>query len=171
MRKEIFALLLGILVGPSLHFAQEPSEYKAPDGNRVALVVPVSKTRGTWRMESIVEIRMANGALLCTRDFSSSDGQHGEAVAKAAWTADSQFFVFSTSLTGGHQPWHFPTYFYSRRLNEIRSLDALVGPILTPEFKLLSPDLIKTQTWQKPGDLTPRPLAVRLNELQSIKSR
>ena len=171
LRKEVSTLLLAVLVAPSLLFAQEPRKYPSPDGSELALVIPVGKDQKYAQTESFVHIRTADGTLLCTKDFSSSDGQHGAAVAQAGWTADSQFFVFSTSLTGGHQPWHFPTYFYSRRLHKILSLDSLVGPILTSDFTLASPDTVKTQTWQKPGDLTPRPLTVRLGELQRIQPR
>ncbi len=171
LRKVVSTLLLAFLVAPSLLFAQEPRKYPSPDGSRLALVIPVSKDQKYAQTESIVQIRTADGTLLCTRNFSSTDGQHGEVVAQTGWTADSQFFVFSTSFTGGHQAWHSPTYFYSRRLDKIQSLDALVGPILTPDFKLVSPDIVKTQTWQKPGDLTPRPLTVRLSELRSVQPR
>lgn len=36
---------------------------------------------------------------------------------------DFQFFVFSLTSSGGHQAWHAPTEFYSRREGTVHSLD------------------------------------------------
>jgi hypothetical protein len=38
--------------------------------------------------------------------------------------------------SGGHQPWHLPTYVYSRRDNRVYSLEAYVGPV-TSAFELI----------------------------------
>jgi len=114
--------------------------YNSPDGTLGAFVV-VTGAGG----ESQVEIREGS-ATLRTRRFSSPDGQHGFIVQYAEWTPDSGFFVFSLASSGGHQPWHFPTFFYSRRINKIEALDAYTGPVADPGFHVSAPDAISVMT-------------------------
>ena len=77
------------------------------------------------------------------KSFASADGEHGFGVAKAQWTPNSQFFIFSMGSSGGHQPWHHPIYFYSRTENRFYCLDDYVGPI-TSAFTLTKPNVIST---------------------------
>lgn len=98
--------------------------YVSPHNGLRALIVAVGP-------ESRVDIRSSVGGLLRQRDFTSSDQTHGEVVGHAEWTADGRFFVFTTSSSGGHQPWHFATYFYSARRNRFYSVDAIVGAIIS----------------------------------------
>lgn len=69
------------------------------------------------------------------------------AVIKAEWTPDSQFFVFSLSSEGRPRAWHFATFFYDRKRNQIRSLDGSIGPISKADFTLLPPDVVETEIW------------------------
>src|SRR5664279_2912042 len=106
MRKHAFTLfLICLTLIPSTAQQQSspphPKEYISPDG---AVVVTVESTK---THESRLEFRGNSGKLLARVDYSSQDGEHGQSVAKASWTPDSQFFVYSLGNTGGHQPWHF----------------------------------------------------------------
>jgi hypothetical protein len=95
---------------------------------QVRAVVVHYKPLGYGNGESRVDIRDRRGRLLGSQDYSDG-GTQGYQVGRAAWTADSRFFVFSTQSAGGHQPWHHPTHFYDRRTRRFGSLDAVVdGP-------------------------------------------
>jgi hypothetical protein len=73
---------------------------------------------------------------------------HGYSVTKAAWTPDSNFFVYSLSNTGGHQPWHFPVDFYGRAQGKIFSLDdALHDAVANPQFTVAPPDRVTVELW------------------------
>lgn len=89
---------------------------------------------------------------LCSADYSSADGTHGFVVVKAEWTPDERYFVFSTQSSGGHQPWHAPTSFYSSDDHMLCSLDDFLEPpgIATPDFMLSPPNRITTFIYGKP---------------------
>jgi hypothetical protein len=110
--------------------------------------------------ESRVEIRSFNGALLRRKNFTSRDQSHGETVAHAEWTADGHFFVFTTGSSGGHQPWHIPTYFYSVGRNRFYSVDSIVGAVLS-DFALRRTVLSTTHMGVNADD--PKPVTLSLN--------
>ncbi len=140
--------------------AQKSHTYRSPDGALIAKVIKVNKSS-----EAVVEIRAADGKLLFKEDYSSSDTEHGQRVCFAAWTPDSQFFVYSTENSGGHQPWARRTEFYSRGRREAFSLDRLTHPITECEFKLQSPDWIITKRLDARTGRYDVPLRVRLSKL------
>jgi hypothetical protein len=146
MYKLIFALLslqlLASAVRDSALAAPAAQMIVSPDGALHAIISPNDRNRGFG--ESRVEIRESGGKLICAKDYSSSDGQHGYAVNKAQWTADSRFFVYDMQSSGGHQPYRSPTFFYSRQNNRIRDIEELThravldqGP--EPTFKIVPP--------------------------------
>lgn len=94
-------------------------------------------------------IRGADDKLLCTEDYFSSDGDHGYKVEKGRSTPDSLFFLYNTTSSGGHQAWHSPTFFYSRRSNAIRNLEELTHRVVLeqgadPTFKIVAPHSVAT---------------------------
>jgi hypothetical protein len=109
-------LLAAALMGLSAAAWRSVQEYKAPDGRAVAIVQPAPRSATE---ESQLEIRDAAGAELARKSFASPDGSHGLSIVRAAWSPDSQFFVFITTSSGGHQPWHSPTFAYSRGDNVV----------------------------------------------------
>jgi hypothetical protein len=117
----------------------------SPDGALRAIIVPVGRKKGFEASESRVEIQKSDGKLLCTEDYSSSDGEHGYGVDKGRWTPDSRFFVYNTSSSGGHQPYHSPTFFYSRQNNRVRNVEELTNRAVLdqgandPTFKIVAP--------------------------------
>jgi hypothetical protein len=73
-------LVLSIAVIAQQQSSNIPDTYVSHDGKLVAKVVPSGNEKGYERAESRVEIRRKDGTLLCTRDFSSEDGEHGYGV-------------------------------------------------------------------------------------------
>src|SRR6267142_4156780 len=111
-----------ILAGSISAFAQN-KVYVSPHRELRVSIIPVG-ANGYEAYESCIEIRNFRGRLLSRRSFASPDHSHGEGVGHAEWSSDGRFFVFNTFSSGGHQPWHVSTYFYSVRSNKLYSLDA-----------------------------------------------
>jgi hypothetical protein len=142
--------------------------YLSPDRQMRAVVIAVAPRPGGHRTESRIEIHKADRTLANTVDYSSADGTHGFAVIKAHWTPDSQFFVYSMASSGGHQPWHSPTYFYSRKINKTQGIEQTLGkPVLSPDFALEAPATVTITTWLKPPLRSDTEITedVRLDEL------
>ena len=149
--------------------ASNKKEYNAKDGTRV-VILPVRKwTRdGSYRSyESQVEFYSPRHEMLCALDYTSADGEHGFGIVKAAWTPDNNYFVFSLTSSGGHQAWHAPTMFYTRRENSIHSLDSYVdGGISKGDFVLQSPNVVLTEVWRSEQ---PTPIKFRVDSLGSLQ--
>lgn len=166
--KLVLILLAVSLLSPA--FADETQKYVSSDGKLQALVIPVGKA-GDGLRESRVEIRDSGGKILRTRSFASKDGEHGYIVSHAAWTPDSEFFVFSVYSSGGHQPWHTPTYFYRRSNRQLKLLDDYLGPITDPNFELSAPDILRTSKLKAYGDLESIPVEIKLSNLVKQRSK
>jgi hypothetical protein len=177
-RVIVLALLLAVLSIASIGQAREATqpqmqprgEYLSPDGALVARVLPVGESGRDWA-ESRIEIRTRSGRLLRFVSFESADTEHGEGVEHAAWTPDSKFFVFNTSSSGGHMPWHGPAYFYSTRENRFRRLDDYIGPGPCLAFSVAAPDVVRINAYDPIVDATRgydtyRPVRVRFGRLQ-----
>jgi hypothetical protein len=125
-----------------------------------AVIVPVGAT-GRENSESRIEIRSARGRLLRRLNFVSADHSHGEGVGHAEWTHDGAFFVFTTGSSGGHQPWHVPTYFYSVAHNRFYSLDAMIDRPIISDFTLRGEVVMTTRMGATIDD--PKSVAVSLH--------
>ena len=146
LRRPSTLPILIILVTGVTAFGQTKSYVSTHKGIR-ALVVPVGR-------ENLVEVRSAAGVLLRRKDFTSPDHQHGARVDHVEWTADGRFLVFTTSSSGGHQPWHVATYFYSARRNRFYSVDEIAGAIVS-DFTLRDDVLTTTRLGATPEDREP----------------
>ena len=136
--------------------------YAARDKSVIVEIVSAKREIKGAGYESRVAIQAGNRQQLCTMDYSSKDGQHGFSVAKAAWTPDSRFFVYSLISSGGHQPWHTPTRFYDRDQGVLRSLDDYFPEgISKADFLLVAPNTIETEAWRG----RPVPITVSLAAL------
>jgi hypothetical protein len=156
MRKVIL-LAFVFLLSNAATFAQTKFYWSSNKTVR-ALIIPAG-AKGSENSESRIEIRSARGALLRRLNLTSADHNHGEGVGHAEWTANGRFFAFTTSSSGGHQPWHVTTYFYSVTRNRFYSVDALVGPIIS-DFTLRGDVLIATRIGATIDD--PKPVALSL---------
>jgi len=144
-----------------------PEVYPSPDKALRALVLPVeTDLHATPDMESRVVIRTVEGKLLTSKDYSSPRGANGYYVARAKWSPDSQFFVFSTSSSGGHSPWSFPTWVYSREKDLIVSFNKMIGdnPTTSEDFNFSRPHTVAATTWEKPGSDNRIPIVVDLED-------
>ena len=140
----------------------------SPDGKLRACVIEVGKFPAPLN-ESRIDIRDTTGKLVASRSFGSTKGDSGRSVVKSAWTPDSQFFVFSTQSSGGHSPWHWNTYFFSRKHHNFSMLDDTIGPVINPNFKLKAPDVVTATvqgTAADPSDIvTGHPVTKHLGTL------
>jgi|ERR1019366_4147797 hypothetical protein len=162
-RIAIAATMILFLGGATAQKRIQPrtvEKYRSPDSALVAVVTSTQAPEAT--RESRVEIRLKSGKLLARTNYSSEDGEHGFGVTKAGWTPDSQFFVYSLESSGGHQSWHSPVQFYSRRHGNIQSLDdALDDAVMNPDFSISAPDKVKVELW-----FSKRALTVSLSSLK-----
>lgn len=143
----------------------ESHSYVAPDHSGRVVVVGVGKEVGRSEYESRIEFRSGDNDLLCTLDYSSEDSEHGFGLVKAGWTPDSLFFVFSLTSSGGHQAWHAPTEFYSRREGTVHSLDDYFeSGITSADFQLIAPNTVKSQIQDN------KSVSVKLDALPALKS-
>jgi len=143
-------------------------QYKAPDGGARVVIVPVGKEAGRAEYESRIEFQSNDGKIACSLDYSSADSEHGFGVVKAEWTPDSQYFVFSLTSSGGHQAWHAPTQFLSRKDKTVRTLDDYFfeAGISKADFQLIAPNTVKTEVWEGKSVL----VSVKLAALPPLRS-
>ena len=142
-------------------------QYTAPDGRVRVVVVPVSKEAGRSEYESRIEFKSSDGKIDCALDYSSEDNEHGFGVVKAEWTPDSQYFVYSLTSSGGHQSWHAPTQFLSRKDGTVRSLDdyfAAAG-VSKSDFRLTARNTVETEVWEDKSV----PVSVKLAALPPLR--
>ena len=147
--KRTTSALIGLitLVSCATTAPQKPADFgcpgtDSPDHQLRACIVEVGKFPAPLN-ESRVDIRDTSGKLVASRDFGSPKGDQGRSVVHSAWTPDSGFFVFSTRSSGGHSPWHWNTYFYSRKNNKFALLDDTIGAVIKPNFTVKSPDIVE----------------------------
>jgi len=150
--------LLPIVVALAFIGCAQPAAWKcpgvtAPDNTLRACLLSVGKSGPPFN-ESRVEIHDSQDRVIATKDFMSSDGEHGRNVQKTQWTADSRFFVFSTASSGGHSPWHWQTYFYDRGKNVFKELDDFTGPVIKRDFILTPPEKVEVTVQGTPADPT-----------------
>lgn len=142
----IICIVISFILIPVYSFALDEKEYPSPDGKYKAIIINHKKKHAT--KESRIKI-LSSSVQIFTKDYSSSDGEHGFGVEKASWTPDSQFFVYSMYSSGGHQAWHFPTYCYSVAEKKVKLIDDYVGPITAPDFQVKTPHIIKISGQRK----------------------
>lgn len=107
------------------------SKYLSPDGKSVAIVQSLKNG------ELYITVQNSAGKFLADLNLASQDAEHGRTLAKAAWARNSAWFVLTTESSGGHSPWHFRAYFYSRATETFRNLDARSGlSVADPGFTI-----------------------------------
>jgi hypothetical protein len=141
MAATAVALLLSCSYAQQSIVPTEMLRLPSPDGSLVAVVKSFHK--GTAPAESKVELRTRAGMRLAEWSYRSGDGQHGYGVVNAQWTPDSLYFVYSLQSSGGHQPWHSPVQYFSRKSNSFLSLDdALNEAVESPDFGISAPNTV-----------------------------
>jgi hypothetical protein len=126
--------------------SQRPDHFTSPDGNIVALI-RYTKTSETTT-ESRTEFRTQDGPVFAARNYGSEDGKHGYGITRAAWTPDSQFFVYRLESSADPESRHTPVHFFSRRDNKIVELDQVLGDAITnTQFLVSAPDRLTVDLW------------------------
>jgi hypothetical protein len=144
-----------------------PQIYASPDAALRALIFPSDADLNvTPDMESRIVFRTREGKLLISRDYSSPRGANGYYIVNAGWSPDSQFFVYSMWSSGGHSPWSFPIWVYSRQKNRIVDFSAMIGnnPTVSADFKFTAPHTVAATTWEKAGSDNKLPVSVDLED-------
>ncbi len=132
--------MLPLCFAASMLLAGKTREFRSPD---TKLNVVIRNFCEDGRIgESTMQVISARGDTLLRRSFASDDGAHGYGITQAEWTADSRFFVFCMTSSGGHQPWHVPTSIYCVADGHIISVDRNLGPV-TSSFRILQPDSLQ----------------------------
>ena len=145
----------------------KPQVYPSPDQTVRAVILPVDvDLHATPDMESRVVIRANDAKLLTSKDYSSPRGANGYYVVRAKWSPDSQFFVYTMSSSGGHSPWSFPTWVYSRQKNLFASFNEMIGrnPTVSEDFSFSGPHTVTAFTWEKAGSDKQIPIVVDLED-------
>lgn len=143
---SLICLLFGICDAQVRSASRHVEKYKSPDKTIVATIISTERPEAT--SESRIEFRTTAGEILGHADYSSGDGEHGYGVVKAAWTPDSQFFIYSLTSSGGHQAWHSPVKFFSRKEKKVFSLDnALRDSVSNPQFDVTAPDIVTVELY------------------------
>jgi hypothetical protein len=136
--RDYFGIVLLLIV--SLPVAALARDFPSPDGELIASVIAVN---GESNAESRIEVRTRAGKILIEKSYASKDGEHGKIVERAEWAPDSQYFAYSMYSSGGHQPWHSPIDFFSRKTGSIVTLEKHVALIADAEFHLFDPGVIE----------------------------
>jgi len=160
----LFILFLLVFSGAGAAAPLKAQVYRSPDS---AVTVRISQ-RSVSCAESLIEVRSASGHLLLHKSYGSPDCEHGMGINRGAWTADSNFFVFNAQMLGGHQPWHWPVYFYSRSANRVRLLDNYIGPIVAPDITIRPPHNVSTRVLEMQNELG-KPISVDLAWLRRVR--
>lgn len=148
IRRGVFYTHAG-LVSLMLKYSLLETSYISPDdGLRATFGFSNKFVTHPWSTsqvpyESKLRILDGRGKQLARFDFSSRDGDHGRVANFACWSPDSKFFVFTTSSSGGHSPWQFVTYFYSRKTGTLAQIFKQTGPIMNPEFSFIGKHTVK----------------------------
>lgn len=140
--------------------------HPSPDQAMRAIVWPVGMSLfATPDIESRVVIRANESKLVTSRDHSSPRGTNGYYVVRAKWSPDSRFFVYSMASSGGHSPWSFPTFVFSRDKGAIVSLNDMIrGPTVSDSFEFSGPSTLTATTWEKQGSDKHIPVVVDLED-------
>jgi len=148
-RREVWTIKI-ISVDPAPPCQQglpRPEHMISPDRSVFALIrYPMLSGTTT---ESRIQFTTIDGHVLAERSYVSEDGKHGYGIIRAAWTPDSQFFVYKLESSGDHEPWHNPVHFFSRKDNKFVELDPLLNDAVsnTQQFLVSPPDRVTVDLW------------------------
>jgi hypothetical protein len=154
-------LLASVFLLPVHRKVPDARRIKSPDGNLVAVFIYVGKDKGFEDLECRFEMRDRAGKILLNRDFSSADGEHGLGVSTAMWSEDSEYFAFSTVSSGGRENWHYPSFFYSSKTNQLLSIDELLDSVTDPNLKVTPEDMLRIEINYQPTTVDLEKLAQR----------
>ncbi len=149
---------------PAIPHEPPIQEFDSPDG---ALVVWVAEGHGGV----VLSVTYKNKHELASDGHYPDERPGGFGFAQGGWTADSQYFVYSTGAWGDSlsaQP-IFSIYVYSRTKNAFLDLGSRVGLLGTAQFELTPPDVIGIQVVDSAAHATKK-VTMRLSDfVRNIK--
>jgi len=101
--------------------------------------------------EHRIAIRRFDPRNLAELSLFSPDSQHGGHIEQIKWSDDHKYLVFSTTSSGGHSPWHFPTYVFSTDKWAFLLIDDSLPAITDKSFSFTDSSHITVQTLRNPG--------------------
>ena len=118
-------------------------------------------------IESRVVIRANEARLVTSMDYSSPRGENGNYVVRAGWSQDAKYFVYTLTSSGGHSPWSFPTWLFSREKGAIVNLNSLIGnkPTVSGEFRFTGPHSLAVMVQGASGSDKQTELTVDLDKV------
>jgi len=146
-------------------FAAPSGTFVSPDGKLKAVLLLVG-AYGYENMESQVDIRTRDGQLLCSQNFQSTGRSgNGRYIEHFKWSPNSRFFVYTTSSSGGHSPWHYDTFFFSRKQHRILDFNDYNIVITEPDFRIKRPDVFVGTRWTGDPGFSSNPCRIKLGSL------
>ena len=103
--------------------------------------------------EHRIAIRRFDPRNLAELSLFSPDSQHGGHIEEIQWSDDSKYLVFTTSSSGGHSPWHFPTYAFSTERWAFVLIDDTFPAVTDKTFSFTDSSHIKVMTLKKPDSV------------------
>jgi hypothetical protein len=126
----------------------------SPDGHLVAIArSPIPDT-------TVPDYQDADGTLLFIRGPNRGDQiiAHrffsSRFISKMMWSPDSRFLVLCSESAGGHSPWHFNSYFWSRDDRKFPSIDFRAGPVVSDELRFTAPHNLTVKIAPRAPDKT-----------------
>ncbi len=143
INQTIMIIAMSLFNAFAISYAAPIQTYKSPNNQLMARVMSHVTTE-----ESVLDIMtLANGSIISHQDYTSADGEHGLLIEQAAWTPDSQFFIFTTTSSGGHSSWQSPSYFYRVKDRKLYSFSDFFPAIANTDFTVAKPDLLTITIW------------------------
>lgn len=138
--------------------------YKSPDGRFTVQIQ--SETNN----EIYATVQDKAGNQLAEINLMSQTTNNGRTLAKAAWSKDSRFFVFTTESSGGHSPWHYSTFYFSRASETFRNFDERSGlSVAADSFVIDAADILHFQKYNF-STMSPVPASISLPHLEQHRS-
>lgn len=100
--------------------------------------------------EDRIAIRRPSPKDLAELSLLSTDSQHGGHIEQITWSDDHKYLVFTTTSSGGHSPWHFPTYVFSTDSWAFLLIDDSLPAITDKSFSFTDSSHITVQTLRDP---------------------
>ena len=141
--QTIMIIAISLFNAFAVSYAETIQTHQSPNNQLMARVMSHANSQ-----ESILDIiTTENASIISHNDYTSANGTNGGVIEQAKWTPDSQFFIFTTSSSGGHSPWQSLSYFYSVRDKKMYSFSDFFPAIASTDFTVASPDLITITIW------------------------
>jgi hypothetical protein len=133
--------------------SQPTDKLRSPDGTYLAATDTQPDQVAIWRNDlkhgvlvvALMESGSENYTVSDSRNLVVSYVRYDipRAVAQLGWSPDSQYLVMTTTDISGHSPWHFNALAYSVKTKTLRTMDTVIGDVISPSFKFVGPHTVE----------------------------